>query len=85
MRRTQVQFDEVTYQALKREASTRGISMSEVLRALVRDHVCELPQRRACYEDFTFIASGVSDRPDLEPLSERHDDALADDAKSASW
>ena len=39
MRRTQVQLDEVTYQALKREAFERGVSMSALLRELLREQL----------------------------------------------
>lgn len=81
MRRTQISLDEVTYQALKREAHQRSVSMSEIVRELIQGHLCDRPRRELRLEDFTFIGSGANDRPDLEPLSERHDDALNEGAR----
>jgi hypothetical protein len=81
MRRTQVQFDEPTYQALKREAHERGVSMSALLRQLVRDHLGPKRGPKLRIEDFTFIASGNSgQRPSdpLYPISEHHDEVFVE-------
>lgn len=78
MKRTQVQLDEETYQALKNKAFERGVSMSCLLRELVRKELVP-PKKKLRIEDFTFIASGKSDDRHLSPVSERHDDALAED------
>lgn len=82
MRRTQVQFDDETYDALKRAARERQTSMSQVLRQLVREHLRPRQQRPWRYEDLTFVASGSSGlRPGdaLYRLSEHHDEAWAED------
>ena len=82
MRRTQVLLDEVTYQTLKREARERDLSMSEVLRQLVRHHLAPTglrKYRRA--RDLPYVAMGPSDqRPGdrLYPMSEHMDEALAE-------
>ena len=39
MRPFQVRFDDETYEALKREAREQQVSMSQVLRDLVRKHL----------------------------------------------
>ena len=78
MRRTQIQLDEATYQALKRKAFERGFSMSALLRELVRGQL--IPARVPCsLENFHFIGSGESKQGRLAPVSERHDEALAED------
>ena len=77
MRRTQVQLDENTYEELRRQAHERGISMSALLRELLRERLgARHPARRL--EDFTFIGSGRSKQGALAPVSERHDEALAE-------
>ncbi|MEX2372456.1 MAG: hypothetical protein WD800_01510, partial [Dehalococcoidia bacterium] len=72
-----------SYRALKDEAHRRGASVSAVLRLLVQEHLVEeRPRRRLSIEDFTFIGSGSSDQhpgDPLYPVSEHHDEALADD------
>lgn len=82
MRRTQVQFDESTYRTLKDEAHRRGVSMSAVLRDMVRVHLSADRPRRLRVEDFTFIGSGRSgQRPGdpRYPISEHHDEAVVED------
>ncbi|MDP3064033.1 MAG: CopG family transcriptional regulator [Chloroflexota bacterium] len=78
MRRTQVQLDEATYRALKRKAFERGVSMSALLRELLRAEFnpASAPRR---LESFRFIGSGLSEQGGLAPISERHDEALAED------
>ena len=78
MRRTQIQLDEATYQALKRKAFDCGVSMSALLRELVRGQLI-LARAPRSLENFTFIGSGQSKQGRLAPVSERHDEALAED------
>ena len=78
MKRTQVLLDEATYRALKRRAFERGVSMSALLRELLRaEFNPALAPRRL--ESFRFIGSGRSEQGALAPISERHDEALAED------
>jgi uncharacterized protein len=83
MRRTQVLLDEVTYQTLKDEARDRDISMSEVLRQLVRDYLA--PRSKRTYRratDLPFVNLGNSGQKPgdkLYPISVNHDEALAED------
>ncbi len=78
MRRTQVQLDEATYRALKQKAFERGVSMSALLRELLREQLHPAPAPRRL-EGFRFIGSGQSEQGGLAPVSERHDEALAED------
>lgn len=78
MKRTQVQLDEAAYRALKRKAFERGISMSALLRELVHGQLIPARVPRSV-ENFRFIGSGQSKQGRLAPVSERHDEALAED------
>ena len=78
MRRIKVQLDETTYQALKRRAFERGVSMSALLRELLRKGLSISSMSRSI-DDFAFIGSDRSKQEYLAPVSERHDEALAED------
>jgi plasmid stability protein len=78
MIRTQIQLDEDLYVNLKRRASESGISMSAALRDILRREFRSKGKKKSL-KDFTFVASGSSDEGDLSPISERHDEALAED------
>ena len=82
MKRTQIQLDDATYEAVRRRAYERNRSMSSVVReALAKAFGVEpgAEERKWTIEDFTFIGMGSDrdNRPDA-PVSENHDDALAD-------
>lgn len=79
MKRTQIQLDANTYEALRRRAFVQGRSLS----ALVRESLAEYlgtgkRKQRPTIQDFTFISSGRSRQGRLSPVSERHDEALAE-------
>lgn len=82
MKRTQIQLDDATYEAVRRRAYERNRSMSSVVReALAKAFGAEsgVEERKWTLEDFTFIGTGSDpdNRPDA-PVSENHDDALAE-------
>jgi len=78
MKRTQVQLDEEMYQKLREEAHEKRTSMAALIREAVRVHLGLSPKpKKRRLEDFTFVGSGRSKQADLEPISERHDEALA--------
>ena len=79
MKRTQVQLDEATYEMLRAQAFERGVSMSALLREVLRKGLGPAPARRRRLRDFKFIGSGRSRQGKLAPVSERHDEALAKD------
>ncbi len=83
MKRTQIQLDEATYDALRRRAFDEGRSISAVARSILAEALgssrpgADPPLR---IEDFTFIASGRSRRNSkARPTSVHHDEALAED------
>ena len=79
MKRTQIQLDEPTYRTLRARAFEREMSVSALVRELLRAALRLTPAPRRSLEDFGFVASGTSSGNTLEPISERHDEALAED------
>ena len=78
MKRLEVRLDEPTYQAFRNRADERGISMAALIRGALREHLGRQGANRRL-ADFRFIGSGRASKSGLEPLSERHDEALAED------
>ncbi len=77
MKRTQIQLDERTYEALRRRAFERGCSISSLVRELLAYSLgAGKAKKRRTIKDFTFIAAGRSRQDQLSPVSERHDEAL---------
>lgn len=77
MKRTQIQLDEQIYRKLRDEAHAQHTSIAALVRQALSEHLALGPRKRRL-EDFTFIGSGHSKQGDLEPVSERHDEALAE-------
>lgn len=79
MKRTQIQLDEWTYETLRRRAYERGSSISALVRnVLVQSLRGRGPRRRLSLKQFRFIGAGRSRHGRLGPVSERHDEALAE-------
>ncbi len=79
MKRTQLQLDEATYQLLRRRAYEQGSSLAGLIREILSEYLHAGKSRRGRLEDFKFIGSGRAEKSQVEPISERHDEALADD------
>ena len=82
MRRTQVQLDETTYEMARRRAFSEGKSMAAVIREALAQHLAPGTAETLTADSFTFIGSGRSKPGGPRPLSERHDEALAEDFAS---
>ena len=79
MKRTQLQLDDKIYELLRRKAFDENISMAALVRRALESYLIGQQTKRTSIEAFTFIGSGHS-KPDKNgPVSERHDDALAED------
>jgi plasmid stability protein len=80
MKRTQVQLDDRTYAALRRRAYERGCSISALVRELLAQSLRSPAPvgRRLSLADFPFIGAGRSSQEGRAPVSERHDEALAE-------
>ena len=82
MKRTQIQLDDAIYEVVRRRAYEQNRSMSSVVReALAKTFGVEsgVEKRKLTIEDFPFIGMGSDPgNPPDAPVSEHHDDALAD-------
>lgn len=75
MTRTQISLSTIEHRSLKREAADQGISMAELVRRLVRDHLRKKSMRkRFKKKDFLAIV-GVGESGEKE-VSVRHDEHL---------
>jgi len=82
MKRTQVQLKERTYSAIRRLAFEKGISISAVVRELLDEALgLQKASKKPVTRSFSFIGAGYSEQIDLAPVSERHDEALAQDLR----
>ena len=91
MRRAQIRLDEATYALARQRASAEGISFAAFVRKALEQQLAPECRHLAnqnprpenskpvTTESFSFIGMGSSDQGDLSPLSERHDEALAED------
>jgi predicted transcriptional regulator len=79
MKRTQIQLGEETYSAVKRLAYESGRSFSSVIReTLDRSLGVSAGKRRTSSRQFAFVGAGRSVQHGRAPVSERHDEALAE-------
>ncbi len=79
MKRTQIQLDEETYSTVKRLAYEGGRSFSSVIReTLQRSFGGSAARRRTSSRQFSFVGAGKSVQRGRAPVSERHDEALAE-------
>lgn len=82
MRRTQIQLDEVSYQVLKVAAFERDVSISALVREMVQERLGLGKAGAKGVKDFGFIGAGQGKKTKVWPVSERHDEALAEDLVS---
>jgi plasmid stability protein len=83
MKRTLVQFDEDTYNTLRRRAFREERSVSSLVREMVdqglKTATAERPSRVG---QFSSVAAGRSKKTSSTPVSEAHDEAVAAAFKS---
>ena len=75
MKRTQIQLDDATYEAVRRRAFDEGRSMASVVReSLARTFGTALPEGRKTIKDFSFVGIGSDPNPpEGAPVSVEHD------------
>jgi plasmid stability protein len=74
-----IQFDEDTYHKLRHRAFEQGRSISSVARELVAKGLRSGKRKKpARVDQFSFVGAGRSKQGRLSPVSERHDEALAE-------
>ena len=79
MKRALIQFDAETYEQLRRRAFEQERSISSVTRELVAKGLNSGKRKKITRVDqFSFVGAGRSRQDRLAPVSERHDEALAD-------
>ena len=79
MKRTLIQFDEDTYHKVRHRAFEKKQSISAVVRELVSKGLGNGKRKKYTrIEDFKSVGSGSSKPGRLAPVSERHDEALAE-------
>ena len=79
MKRTLIQFDEGTYDKLRHRAFQEKRSISSVVREMVTAGLDSRTKKRFTrVEQLTSVGAGSSDQGRLAPVSERHDEALAE-------
>jgi hypothetical protein len=77
MRRVQIQLDERTYEALRRRAFARRLSISAMVREVLQEKLRSgRRMRRLTMKDFPWIGSFASKDPYV--VSEEHDRALGE-------
>ena len=75
----QIRLDETTYALVKQRAYAESKSMAAVVRDALDQYLMPSAEQPAGLEGFKFIGSGQSGTGTPHQLSERHDDALAED------
>ena len=78
MIRAHVQLDETTYRLARRKASDNGVSFASLVREALQQYLARESGNRLTIEDLGFVGIGSSDQGNLSPVSERHDEALAE-------
>jgi len=72
-------LDEQTHAALRRLAYEQGKSMAPIIRGtLARSFGAKANRRPKALRQYPFVGSGRSNQKGLAPVSERHDEALAE-------
>ena len=79
MKRTHIQLDERTYKELRRRAFEKGCSVSSYVREVLAYALgTAKTKRRLTIGDFKSVGAGSSRQRRRGPVSERHDEALAE-------
>ena len=86
MKRTQIQLDEATYEAVRRRAFEQGRSMASIVReALSKAFDAPAAKPARTIEDFTFVGMGTDPNPPLDlPVSVNHD-RWYEEAVASRW
>ncbi len=72
-------MDEPTYQLLRTKALEEGVAIAALIREILHQHLGVAAGRVQRLEDFRFVGSGSSSGSGIEPIFERHDEALGQD------
>ena len=79
MKRAQIQLEENVYDQLRQRAFHEKKSIASVIREIIGKEVVPPGRNRSrSMKGFKFISAGRSRQGALRPVSERHDEALAE-------
>jgi hypothetical protein len=79
MKRAQIQINEEIYELLRNRAFREKKSVVGVIREIVKKDISPSGRpRSSSIKDFAFVGIGRSKQGLLKPVSERHDEALAE-------
>jgi hypothetical protein len=77
MKRAQIQLEEKTFEALRQRAFQEKKSIAGLIREIIdKEMSLEARPKSLSLGDFRFIGAGKSLQESLEPVSEKHDQAL---------
>lgn len=78
MKRTQIQLEEPTFEALRQIAFQKKTSVAAVMREMIGTQVSPKQKSKLRLEDFTFIGSGRSRGKGAGSIGVRHDEELGE-------
>lgn len=78
MRRTQIQLDEHTWDAVRKRAFRERRSISDVIREALRESISGERAKARDIAAFSFIGSGASRGKRSGRISEKHDEELGE-------
>ncbi|OHA65659.1 MAG: hypothetical protein A3D64_01695 [Candidatus Wildermuthbacteria bacterium RIFCSPHIGHO2_02_FULL_49_9] len=79
MKRTQIQLEELVWEALRARSFQERRSIAEIIREMVRSQMEKRKARKPySIRDFSFIGAGASRGKGAGAVSERHDEEFAD-------
>ncbi len=81
MVRTQICLDDSTHHALKREAVEENVSLAELIRRLVRDHLLKRSTRKSFKKEEFLSIVGLGESGERD-VSVHHDQHIKGDAES---
>ena len=71
-------IDETTYRLARQKAFDNGVSFAALVRDALEQYLAHESGKPLTFEDLGFVGIGSSDQSGLSPVSERHDEALAE-------
>ena len=78
MIRAHVRLDEATYRLAREKAFDNGVSFAALVRDALEHYLAREDGKLLTIEDPGFVGIGSSDQGNASPVSERHDEALAE-------
>ena len=78
MVRTRIRLDETVYRLAQQRAFAEGIPFASLVHNALKSYLMREGRESLTIEDLGFAGIGSSQQGDANPVSERHDEALAE-------